>query len=134
MEKQFIDIFKEFLLSKGYPENSLLFEFKSSKIHPKFRPDLLVIDTENDNFLCLFEFKSSTSEKSDLINEINYYQDDFLSNLQEDIPVYLVLTFGYGKDFQIFELTDGALKLIPDNEFPRYETLVSLQKTEEKEN
>mgnify|MGYP003616170089 CR=1 FL=1 len=48
MEKQFIDIFKEFLLSKGYPENSLLFEFKSSKIHPKFRPDLLVIDTEND--------------------------------------------------------------------------------------
>ena len=70
MEKQFIDIFKEFLLSKGYPENSLLFEFKSSKIHPKFRPDLLVIDTENDNFLCLFEFKSSTSEKSDLINEI----------------------------------------------------------------
>ena len=132
MEKQFIDIFKEFLLSKGYPENSLLFEFKSSKIHPKFRPDLLVIDTENDNFLCLFEFKSSTSEKSDLINEINYYQDDFLSNLQEDIPVYLVLSFGFGKDFQIFELTDGALKLIPDDEFPRYETLVSQQKTEEK--
>ena len=132
MEKQFLNIFKEFLLSKGYPENSLLFEFKSSKIHPKFRPDLLVIDTENDNFLCLFEFKSSTWEKSDLINEINYYQDDFLSNLQEDIPVYLVLSFGFGKDFQIFKLTDGALKLIPDDEFPRYETLVSQQKTEEK--
>ena len=60
LPKRDIDIFKEFLLSKGYPENSLLFEFKSSKIHPKFRPDLLVIDTENDNFLCLFEFKSST--------------------------------------------------------------------------
>jgi hypothetical protein len=29
-------------------------------------------------------------------------------------------------------LTDGALKLIPDDEFPRYETLVSQQKTEEK--
>ena len=38
----------------------------------------------------------------------------------------------FGKDFQIFELTDGALKLIPDDEFPRYETLVSQQKTEEK--
>ncbi|MGV1021380.1 hypothetical protein ACTS9V_17350 [Empedobacter falsenii] len=29
-------------------------------------------------------------------------------------------------------MTDGALKLIPDDEFPRYETLVSQQKTEEK--
>ena len=29
-------------------------------------------------------------------------------------------------------MIDGALKLIPDDEFPRYETLVSQQKTEEK--
>lgn len=58
-------------------------------------------------FYVYLNLNLSTSEKSDLINEINYYQDDFLSNLQEDIPVYLVLSFGFGKDFQIFELTDA---------------------------
>lgn len=130
MEKELFYIFRNFLLEKGYPEKSLLYEFKFSNNDKTFRPDLLIIDTEYNNFLCLIEFKVSSWTKTQFVDQLNSYKSNFPSESNKDIPIYLVL--GIDFDFQILEYTDKEFLLIKKEEFPIYETLVAKQITENK--
>lgn len=60
VEKNLIENLKQYLISHGYPENSIITEYKLGK----YRADLVVIDNETNSPMQLFELKSTNNKKT----------------------------------------------------------------------
>lgn len=60
VEKNLIENLKQYLISHGYPENSMIAEYKLGK----YRADLVVIDIETNSPMQLFELKSNNNKRN----------------------------------------------------------------------
>lgn len=130
-EKQLEILFREFLLLKGFPQESLLsqiaFRAKGGGI---FRPDLVILDTRNNEYIGLIEFKGRIRGESQLIALGQIYK--YFSLIGQTIPAYLVFPTSE-EDFQILSLTEqNEFEPISKEDFPSFEALAAKRLTEEK--
>lgn len=130
-EKQLEIIFREFLLQKGYPQESLLSQVAlRTRGEGVFRPDLMILDIRNNEYVGLIEFKSRFDGRTELNTLGQFYK--YFSLVGQAIPAYLVFPISED-DFQILSLTkQNDFEPISKDDFPAFETLASKRLTEEK--
>ncbi|MDD5569650.1 MAG: type I restriction enzyme HsdR N-terminal domain-containing protein [Bacteroidales bacterium] len=111
-----LDILKrvtDFLIQHGYPEESIMLEWKVSS---KYRVDMAVIDNISKRPVALFEFKRQRRKESEniAIEQLKKYAE-ILGD--DTIPLYLVFGADNTEGFEIYFLTEDngkeVLKLIP---------------------
>jgi hypothetical protein len=133
LERELENLFIEFLLSRGYSRDNLLSQFAIRTENEKtlFRPDLIIIDTINKEYIGLIEFKNRIDRRIEEMTLGQFYK--YFGYLgTQNIPAYLVIPID-NQDFQIFELTkDNAFQPISKDDFPNFETLSAKRITEEK--
>jgi len=133
LERELENLFIEFLLSRGYSRDNLLSQFAIRTENEKtlFRPDLIIIDTVNNEYIGLVEFKNRIDRRIEEMTLGQFYK--YFGYLgTQNIPAYLVIPIDE-KDFQIFELTkDNSFQPISKDDFPNFETLSAKRITEEK--
>lgn len=135
-EQEFGRNFVNFLISeKGYPKRSLLLEAPladNKNSSRRYFADLLILDTDFNNYLALVEFKGSRFNRqiNDIINQVKTY----LAVIdQANLPAYLVLPKnGVETDFTIYILDNNVWREIEKVDFPHYETLSSKNQADEK--
>jgi len=126
-------LFSSFLRDeKGYPSDSLLFEYPISRADNNryLRADLILQNVEFSDLLALVEFKNSFNESN--FTSAFFHVSNYLTFLgQPDLPAYLVCYVE--NDFSIFIL-DSNEKWIQINktEFPSYQALSSISFAKEK--
>ncbi|MGN6492800.1 MAG: hypothetical protein ACTHLE_12445 [Agriterribacter sp.] len=135
-ERNLERLFSRFLVErKGYSEASLLYE---ASIHPKtdennfrrYLADLLILDTEFNNYLALIEFKGATEKR--LINSAYEQVKAYLTALnRSDLPAFLVIPLGEN-DFEIFLFSTDGWNKIEKEDFPQYQTLQSKAQADSK--
>jgi hypothetical protein len=125
-------IFKKFLKSKGYPAESLLSQVDLLTVGRRvFRPDLVILDLSNREYIAIIEFKSSADEKT-IFNSLNLFHEYHAILGRQPIPAYLVLPVNED-DFQILSLKkENSYSHIPKEDFPEFETLAAKRLTDEK--
>jgi len=138
-EKEIERIFVEFLTKdKGYSTGNLLFnaplvDYVSSKgVFKTYMADLLLLDTDFNNYLALIEFKNGTQHiPIDIIDEFQRYKTVLGKS---NLLVYLVVgsVKDTEEDFNIYVIDNDKLKIIDKADFPHYETLKSKNKADEK--
>jgi len=87
-EKSLIENLKQYLIEHGYPPQSIITEYKLGR----YRADLVIIDTETNIPIQLFELK--TSQNKNLINMGKQQLDKFLQEARKinvDVIGYLVV-------------------------------------------
>lgn len=133
LERELKNQFIEFLLSKGYAQDTLLSQFGIRTENKKvlFQPDLIIIDTFNKEYIGLIEFKNKIDKRIEEMTLGQFYK--YFGYLgTQDITAYLVVSIEE-QDFQIFELTkSNTFQPIPKDDFPNFETLSAKRITEEK--
>lgn len=133
LERELENIFIEFLLKRGYTRDNLLSQFaiRSENEKTVFRPDLIILDTINKEYIGLIEFKNRFDSRVEEITVGQFYKIfGYLGTT--NIPAYLVIPLE-NEDFQIFELTkDNSFQPISKEDFPNFETLSAKKITEEK--
>ncbi len=133
LERELENLFIEFLLNRGYSRDNLLSQFAIRTENEKtlFRPDLIIIDTVNKEYIGLVEFKNRIDRRIEEMTLGQFYK--YFGYLgTRNIPAYLVIPIDE-KDFQIFELTkDNSFQPISKDDFPNFETLSAKRITEEK--
>ncbi len=133
LERELENIFIEFLLKRGYTRDNLLSQFtiRSESERAIFRPDLIILDTINKEYIGLIEFKNRLDRRVEEITVGQFYKIfGYLGTT--NIPAYLVIPIDK-EDFQIFELTkDNFFQPISKEDFPNFETLSAKRITEEK--
>lgn len=133
LERELENIFIEFLLNRGYTRDNLLSQFaiRSENERTVFRPDLIILDTVNKEYIGLVEFKSRFDRRIEELAVGQFYKIyGYLGTT--NIPAYLVIPID-NEDFQIFELTkDNSFQPISKEDFPNFETLSAKRITEEK--
>ena len=129
--------FVEYLIrEKGYPKGSILLEASladNNRTPNRYVADLILLDTEFNNYLALVEFKSKLSKPTiDSLRQVKTYLNIIdIPNL----PAYLVLPRITGEitvDFIVYILDNDDWKEIDKVDFPHYETLSSKNKADEK--
>lgn len=130
-EKQLEIIFREFLLQIGYPPESLLSQVVlRTRGEGVFRPDLMILDIRNNEYIGLIEFKSRFDVRTELNTLGQFYK--YFSLVGQAIPAYLVFPISED-DFQILALTkQNDFEPISKEDFPAFETLSAKRLTEEK--
>jgi len=129
-------LFSSFLVQeKGFPEGCLLFE---ASLHPKvdegsFRryiADLLILDTEFNNYLALVEFKAQGDKRN---VSIAYEQVRAYLNVlnKPDLPSFLVVP-REENDFEIYQLSTHDWARIEKEDFPQFQTLQSKAQADSK--
>lgn len=133
LERELENIFIEFLLKRGYTRDNLLSQFaiRSENERTVFRPDLIILDTINKEYIGLIEFKNRFDRRVEEITVGQFYKIfGYLGTT--NIPAYLVIPLEK-EDFQIFELTkENSFQPISKEDFPNFETLSAKRITEEK--
>src|SRR5690606_4229898 len=133
LERELENLFIEFLLNRGYSRDNLLSQFAIRTENEKtiFRPDLIIIDTINKEYIALIEFKNRIDRRIEEMTVGQFYKlFGYLGT--KNIPAYLVIPIDE-QDFQIFELTkDNTFEPISKDDFPNFETLSAKRITEEK--
>ncbi len=131
-EKQFEILFRQFLLTKGYPQGSLLSQVAlRTSGEGSFRPDLVILDIDNKEYIGIVEFKNKVDERIK-VNTLGQFYKYFSLLGTQAIPAYLVFPISED-DFQILSLTkDNTFELITKDAFPIFETLSAKRLTEEK--
>lgn len=134
-ERDLERIFSEFLKNeKGYSDASFLYEVS---IHPKiddniynrYIADLLILDTEFNNYLALVEFKSAATGRNlkTAFDQVTAY----LRALNKpDLPAYLVVP--NEQDFEIHLLAKDGWNKIEKQDFPNYQTFQSKAEADSK--
>lgn len=133
IERELENLFIEFLLGRGYSRDNLLSQFaiRSDNEKTLFRPDLIILDTVNKEYIGLIEFKNRFDRRVEEITVGQFYKIFGYLGTQ-NIPAYLVVPIG-NEDFQIFELTkDNSFQPISKDDFPNFETLSAKRITENK--
>ncbi|MFA6334239.1 MAG: hypothetical protein WCX48_01630, partial [Bacteroidales bacterium] len=63
-ERQLEILFRQYLLTKGYPQGSLLSQVALRTTgEGTFRPDLVILDIENKEYIGIVEFKNKVDER-----------------------------------------------------------------------
>lgn len=128
-ERDLEKLFSDFLIgSKGYPNTSLLYE---PLIHPRiseenfrrYQADLLILDTEFDNYLALIEFKSRVDKG--MLNNAYAQVKTYLNILNKHELLAFLVVPSEVEDFEIFQFSVNNWIKINKEDFPRYETLQS---------
>ncbi|WZL80231.1 hypothetical protein QBE53_10485 [Vallitaleaceae bacterium 9-2] len=100
LERDLMDKFLTYLLEHGFPEESLLTEYKAGR----GRVDLAVIDTTTQLPIMLFELKSR--KRRDFVrmgtDQLRRYVQEL--NLPEEIPTYLVFPKDVDPFFEVIEV------------------------------
>jgi hypothetical protein len=121
--KQLELLFRQFLIGKGYPAESLFSELAlrtSAKV--VYRIDMVILDTTNKEYIALIEFKSRVNDQIQISALGQFYKYFGLLGTRS-IPAYLVFPISED-DFQILYLTDdNTLSPLSKEDFPLYETL-----------
>lgn len=111
-------IVADFLISHGYPEESIILEWK---IAARFRVDMAIIDNKSKKAIALFEFKRQKSKQAEnmAIEQLKTYSRIIGDNT---IPTYIVFGTEFSPYFELYFLTEEngnvVLKLIP--QFPSF--------------
>jgi len=131
-EKQLEILFRQFLLTKGYPQGSLLSQVAlRTSGEGTFRPDLVILDIDNKEYIGIVEFKNKVDERIK-VNTLGQFYKYFSLLGTQAIPAYLVFPISED-DFQILSLTkDNTFEPISKDDFPIFETLSAKRLTEEK--
>lgn len=133
MEERQLDIlFRQYLITKGYPQGSLLSQVALRTTgEGTFRPDLVILDIDNKEYIGIVEFKNKVDERIK-VNTLGQFYKYFSLLGTQAIPAYLVFPISED-DFQILTLTkDNTFEPIPKDDFPIFETLSAKRLTEEK--
>ncbi|PKM52482.1 MAG: hypothetical protein CVV02_01650 [Firmicutes bacterium HGW-Firmicutes-7] len=110
LEKNIMDKFLEYLISHGYPKESIAIEYK---IGNKSRVDLAIIDIVTKLPITLFEIKSK--KRNEYINMGKNQLERYLRelNINQEIPTYLVFPSQHEPFFEVMEI-DTKDPLNPD--------------------
>lgn len=134
-EQELSKIFITFLIKeKGFPKESFLSEspikLKMGSTSRIYIADLILLDTSDNNYLALVEFKGSS--RLALNNYVNKIKS-FLNIINKPIPAYIVIPDGKEENpFKIFVLKNDTFKQIELSDFPQYETIISKNRADEK--
>lgn len=131
--------FIEFLLTeKGYSQKNFLLEasLRSSSRdisqHTRYIADLILLDTDFNNYLALVEFKSYKEPSKALSNQTVAQVKQYLNIIgNPNLPGYLVMPQGE-QDFSVYILDDNDWKEIEKNDFPHFDSLRSKNQADEK--
>jgi hypothetical protein len=122
-ENQLENEFRNFLLSRGYPKPSLLTQMAIKSGTSTLRPDLVIVDLDNAQYVALVEFKRSKDyfkNKQLVAKQFDAYSSALGSG---SIPTYIVFPVGEN-DFEICVLTkEYTLDSISKDDFPSLEAL-----------
>ncbi len=131
-ERQLEILFTQYLLTKGYPQGSLLSQVALRTAGDgTFRPDLVILDIDNKEYIGIVEFKNKVDERIK-VNTLGQFYKYFSLLGTQAIPAYLVFPISED-DFQILSLTkDNTFEPISKEDFPVFETLSAKRLTEEK--
>jgi hypothetical protein len=131
-EKQLEILFRKFLLNKGFTNGNMLSQVALRTTgEGVFRPDLVIIDLDNKEYVALVEFKSTIDERIK-VNALGQFYKYFSLLGSQAIPAFLVFSISTD-DFQILSLTKGnTFEPITKEEFPSFQTLSANRLTEEK--
>jgi hypothetical protein len=131
-EKQLEILFKNFLLSKGFSNSNFLSQMAlRTSDNGVFRPDLVILDIKNKEYIAIIEFKNKISEHIK-INTLGQIYKYFSLLGTDSIPAFLVFPISEN-DFQILILTtENNFEPITKEEFPLLETLSAQRITETK--
>jgi len=131
-EKQLEILFKQFLIGKGYPKDSLISHVALRTTDEGiFHPDLVILDIENKEYLAIIEFKNKVNEHIK-VNTLGQFYKYFSLIGTQAIPSFLVFPTSES-EFQILILTkDNTFEPITLDEFPSFETLSAKVLIEEK--
>lgn len=125
LERQFV----HFLVrEKGFPQGSILseavLEASIGISRRRYIADLILLDTDFNNYLALVEFKANLRiPPNDSLRQVKTY---LLALGKPNLPAYIIL--GNANDnanFEIFLLEDDTWRKIDIEDFPRYESLRS---------
>lgn len=138
MENQYEKLFIEFLIKeKGFPNESFL-----KNVHlvdtvgatgpvNRYICDLVILDTENDNYLALIDFKKSYP--SILKERLSDYESYLRVLNKSHLLFYFVIPDDINL-FNIYIIKNSRPALIDKNDFPSYKTLLSKVQADEKDN
>jgi hypothetical protein len=131
-ERQLEILFRQYLLKKGYPQGSLLSQVALRTTgEGTFRPDMVILDIDNKEYIGIVEFKNKVDERIK-VNTLGQFYKYFSLLGTQAIPAYLVFPISED-DFQILSLTkDNTFEPISKDDFPIFETLSAKRLTEEK--
>lgn len=131
-ERQLEILFRKFLLTRGYPQGSLLSQVVLNTTgEVTFRPDLVILDVDNKEYIGIIEFKNKVDERIK-VNTLGQFYKYFGLLGTQAIPAYLVFSIS-DNDFQILSLTkDNTFEPIYKDDFPIFKTLSAKRLTEEK--
>jgi hypothetical protein len=125
MEKE-IDVSKrlaEYLIQHGYPEDSIILEWK---ISDRYWVDLAVIDNMSKKPVALFESKRQRNKRSETISieQLKKYSDVIGD---KTIPLYLVFGADNADGFEMFFLgvEDAKEVLKPIQTIPQFKNLMN---------
>ena len=136
-EAEFGRHFVDFLINeKGYPKGSILLEASLADSRGEFRryiADLILLDTDFNNYLALIEFKGRIKRATnDSLHQVKTY----LNVLDKpNLPAYLVVPRNGNEnlvEFRIYILDENDWREIEKEDFPHYETLRSKNQADEK--
>jgi hypothetical protein len=130
-EQQIESLFKDFLISKAYPPDSLLQQMRLNERGGRsYAADLIIFDTDHKEYVGLVEFRSRNDEQSKRIvsEQISRYLD--IMGLPT-LPSYFVCPDEEGLSFQIFQVSKkDRFNPIEKEDFPSFETLSANRITE----
>lgn len=131
-ERQLEILFRKYLLKKGYHQGSLLSQVALRTTgEGTFRPDMVILDIDNKEYIGIVEFKNKVDERIK-VNTLGQFYKYFSLLGTQAIPAYLVFPISED-DFQILSLTkDNTFEPISKDDFPIFETLSAKRLTEEK--
>lgn len=121
---KFIDFLKK---NKSYPDDCFLIDehivdSAGKNQLKKIFCDLVILDTSNNNYLALIDFKKFSKER---ITEDEIYQyQTYIRVLNKPLLSYYFVEF-INEELQIFILKDNTINKINLEDFPSYNTLKS---------
>lgn len=133
MINSFIDFLKN---SKGFINDNFLKDVHlvdtvgSQGVEDRYLCDLVILDTNNNNYLALIDFKSDMQSLRKISIE-NYKR--YLTVLNKPNLLFYFVVADKLNDFKIFIIENNNLKAIDKSDFPNYKTLISKVKADEKD-
>jgi hypothetical protein len=118
------NFFVKYLISNGYPENSITIHPILEYLGRKYRPDFVIVDPDSNKPLAIFELKSKRtdqSESSAIQQLVTYAQAIKIP----DIPLFAVFPIGLDNkslEFEFFTISPSTEKKESDR-ITKHETL-----------
>jgi hypothetical protein len=100
-DEELVDIVISYLRSHGYPEESIIQEWK---ISDRYRVDLAILDNKSKTPIALFEFKRQRDQRTEnmAIEQLKNYSNALGDNT---IPCYIVFGIETEPSFELYYLT-----------------------------